>query len=601
MAGSTKNTVHELFHSMESEPEGASSTNTAQAWLDHHSRSLGFFIDGKLVVPADRPSRSLTDCKDDEDVSVCSSSSVIGFKSWSELSCSQRAKVMLRMVGVLGQLLQFYSSWAQLRDALMPSWTPLGNSVIVVPGLSSAPPALLLAELFSAAGLPAGALNVLTGSDTSFGAKVAANQNVSYVTFSGNKQDGVLLCKATAGLGVSVSVSSLLGARCPFIVFESADIDSAVDSIVQNVFNERREVHWVLCVQESVQERLVSRLRLRMSGMKSLNLRSEEERRLVEAAVQEAEQQGATLVQSCSPPPSGAHYPPTVILGSAPSSPCVVAPPPGPLLPLLTFRSNSEAVALDPSLPSPPHKRAAPAPTEVKSLDLQPPTTIIPAELPGCSLKVQAADGAVLAFCPDGGRKDVRNAVEAAVKVQPGWMKKSASARAQSLFSLAKGLEAKRRDLSASINTQTGLSLDKADEEVELSIARLNDWAAYCDKLQGGTPNPLLSMVTLLGAAISFGNAVILIPSEKNPLPALTFIQLTVALANHSVIKAIWYWGSAEGGQFLQHSCSSPLKTLLLSIQQKGGQRGRDWTHPSILEEMGRNAVQWKSVWIPTA
>ncbi|XP_034092317.1 aldehyde dehydrogenase family 16 member A1 [Gymnodraco acuticeps] len=794
MAGSTKNSVHEIFHSMESGPEGASSTNTAQAWLDHRSRSLGLFIDGKLVVPADRPSRSLTDCEGaqlcsvmvagDEDVSVCSSSSVIGFKSWSELSCSQRAKVMLRMVGVLGQhavcvsevcdvceaacppaslirLLQFYSSWAQLRDALMPSWTPrgvvlvvgsddcslqqlmikvlpalaMGNSVIVVPGLSSAPPALLLAELFSAAGLPAGALNVLTGSDTLFGAKVAANQNISYVTFSGNKQEGVLLCEATAGLGVSVSVSSILGARCPFIVFESADIDSAVDAIVQNVFTKRREVHWVLCVQESVQERLVSRLRLRMSGMKSLSLRSEEERRLVEAAVQEAEQQGATLVQSCSPPSSGAQYPPTVILGSAPSSPCVVAPPPGPLLPLLTFRSNSEAVALanhsphglaasiwteeltlaletaksvcvgsvcvnsvslsDPSLPVSPHKESGsctdggqeglyqflrpssssspPLPrSSPLSMDYSqfgsaaPPTTIIPADsastpksLPqfvggkscksvsGCSLKVQAADGAVLAFCPDGGRKDVRNAVEAAVKVQPGWMKKSASARAQSLFSLAKGLEAKRRDLSASINTQTGLSLDKADEEVELSIARLNDWAAYCDKLQGGTPslplsgsalslpealgvvgvvlpdeNPLLSMVTLLGAAISFGNAVILIPSEKNPLPALTFIQvlqasdlpaglvniitgykdqLTVSLANHSVIKAIWYWGSAEGCQFVQHSCSAPLKTLLLSIQQKGGERGRDWTHPSILEEMGRNAVQWKSIWIPTA
>ncbi|KAK1877723.1 Aldehyde dehydrogenase family 16 member A1 [Dissostichus eleginoides] len=564
MAGSTKNTVHELFHSMESGPEGASSTNTAQAWLDHHSRSLGFFIDGKLVVPADRPSRSLTDCKDDEDVSVCSSSSVIGFKSWSELSCSQRAKVMLRMVGVLGQLLQFYSSWAQLRDALMPSWTPLDISM-----LDAAP----------------------NGSES--------ERQLRHV--QRKQQDGVLLCKATAGLGVSVSVSSLLGARCPFIVFESADIDSAVDSIVQNVFNERREVHWVLCVQESVQERLVSRLRLRMSGMKSLSLRSEEERRLVEAAVQEAEQQGATLVQSCSPPPSGAQYPPTVILGSAPSSPCVVAPP-GTLLPLLTFRSNSEAVALDPSLPVSPHKESGSCTDggqEVSSshtLKLMVCTSsFVPPPLPPPSPRSSPLS---MDYSQFGSAAPPTTIIPAE---SASWMKKSASARAQSLFSLAKGLEAKRRDLSASINTQTGLSLDKADEEVELSIARLNDWAAYCDKLQGGTPNPLLSMVTLLGAAISFGNAVILIPSEKNPLPALTFIQLTVALANHSVIKAIWYWGSAEGGQFLQHSCSSPLKTLLLSIQQKGGQRGRDWTHPSILEEMGRNAVQWKSVWIPTA
>ena len=88
-------------------------------------------------------------------------------------------------------------------------------------------------------------------------------------------------------------------------------------------------------------------------------------------------------------------------------------------------------------------------------------------------------------------------------------MKKSASARAQSLFSLAKGLEAKRRDLSVSINTQTGLSLDKADEEVELSIARLNDWAAYCDKLQGGTPVRLLFILYIVYIYISVSNTVL--------------------------------------------------------------------------------------------
>lgn len=66
-------------------------------------------------------------------------------------------------------------------------------------------------------------------------------------------------------------------------------------------------------------------------------------------------------------------------------------------------------------------------------------------------------------------------------------MKKSPSARAQSLYALAKGLEAKSRDLAASINVQTGLSLEEASEEVELSIGRLSDWAAYCDKVQGGT------------------------------------------------------------------------------------------------------------------
>lgn len=55
-------------------------------------------------------------------------------------------------------------------------------------------------------------------------------------------QDGAELCKATAGLGVPVSVSACIGATCPFIVFESADIDSAVDAVISAAFKKNREV-----------------------------------------------------------------------------------------------------------------------------------------------------------------------------------------------------------------------------------------------------------------------------------------------------------------------------------------------------------------------
>ncbi|KAM9346112.1 aldehyde dehydrogenase family 16 member A1 [Symphorus nematophorus] len=798
MAGSTIKTVHDIFQSMEYGPAATSSYATAQAWLDHHSRSLGLFIDGKFVRPANRQSCSLTDakggnvcstvCAVEDDVTQCASAAVNGYKAWGGLTCSQRAKVLLRLVSVLGQhgqcvselselcgascspstlvrLLQYYSSWAQLRDTLITNWTPLGvvavvvsvdcslyslmlkvlpalamgNSVIIVPGQSNGPPALLLAQLFMGAGLPAGALNVLTGSDISLGAKVAQSPSISYVTYSGNKQDGVMLCKATAGMGVPVSVSPCIGATCPLIIFESADIDSAVDGVIETAFKKKREVRWVLCVQESVLDSVVARLRLRMAGMKCVALHSDGDRVLVEAAVQEAQQQGATLVQSCTAPPSGAQYPPTVLCGAVPSSPFVVNPAPGPLLPLMTFRSNTEAVTLgnhsphgqaasiwtedltlaletakslsvgsvwvnshsvfDPCMPVSGHKdsgtctdggqeglyqflrppsssspslpRSSPASMDYSKFGTAAAPAVIPDDsdsasspksyqqfvggkacksVSGCSVTVQSPQGgSVLAYCPDGGRKDVRNAVEAAVKVQPGWMKKSPSARAQSLYSLAKGLEAKKKDIAASISVQTGVSMDVAEKETELSINRLSDWAAYCDKVQGGAlpvpqsgsalslpealgvvgivlpdKNPLLSMVTLLGAATATGNAVIMVPSQKYPLPALAFIQvlqssdlpaglvnivtgskdqLTVALANHSVIKAIWYWGSDEGCQYLQYTCTSPLKTLCLFCQkdEEGKDGGKDWNHPLLLEEMWRNAVQWKSVWIPTA
>lgn len=55
-------------------------------------------------------------------------------------------------------------------------------------------------------------------------------------------QDGSVLCKATAGVGIPVSVSSCIGATCPFIVFESADINSAVDEVIQTAFKKKNEV-----------------------------------------------------------------------------------------------------------------------------------------------------------------------------------------------------------------------------------------------------------------------------------------------------------------------------------------------------------------------
>lgn len=67
-------------------------------------------------------------------------------------------------------------------------------------------------------------------------------------------------------------------------------------------------------------------------------------------------------------------------------------------------------------------------------------------------------------------------------------MKKSPATRSQSLYSLADLLEKKRLEIAASIQTQTGISLEEANKEVELSVSRLSDWAAHCDKEGGGIP-----------------------------------------------------------------------------------------------------------------
>ncbi|TRY98992.1 hypothetical protein DNTS_001251 [Danionella cerebrum] len=763
MAGTSSKTVHDIFQTME---YGTSSSSNATA--QKHSRALGFFVDGKYSRPADRQSQDFTDsnaavicstvCAKEEDIEPTISSSAAAFKTWSRLSCHQRAKVFLKLVSVLqrhGQcvselcelslsstsplllirLAQYYASWAQLRDTLMPEWSPqvlasddcslyflllkvlpslaMGNAVTVVSGRASSLPVLLFAQLCLEAGMPAGVLNVLTGSDAALAPRVASL--VNHLTFSGCRDSGEAVAKAVAGWRVPVSLSLSFSSVCPFIIFESADLDSAVDGVMELAFKKKRDFKWVLCVQESVLDSVVARLKLRMSGMKSVHLANESDRNDIDAAVQDAQQQGATLIQACPPTSDKGLYPPTVLCGLAPCCQAVILPPPGPVLPLMSFRSAAEGVTLghhsphgqaasiwtedlilalesakslcvgsvwvnchsvmDPALPlcgrresgnctdggreglyqflrpslSPSVPRTSPSSVNHTDFGSTPSKFLISEEF-DFSRTVLSPEGSVLAHCPDGGRKDVRNAVEAAIKIQPGWMKKSPANRSQSLYSLAASLEKRRQDLSLSIQTQTGISLEDAEKEVELSISRLYFWAALCDKDLGGTPfppqsgsaisipealgvlgvilpdsQPLLSLVSLLGPSVAMGNAVVMVPSEKYPLPALEFIQvlqasdvpaglvniitggrdqLTQAFANHSVIQGIWYWGSKEGCQFLQSSCVNPLKRLWLHCEEEQElEASRNWTssNTALQEELWRKAVVWKSIWIPTA
>ncbi|CAF87880.1 unnamed protein product, partial [Tetraodon nigroviridis] len=131
-----------------------------------------------------------TVCAEDDDISQCASSAADGYQVWSELTCRQRADVLLSCC----------------------STTAAGPS----------------SETLSSA--------------------------------AGNHWNGALLCEAAAGCGIPVSVSVCVGSSCPFIVFDTADIDSAVDGLIEAAFRTKTDVHWVLCVQERVVESVLARL-----------------------------------------------------------------------------------------------------------------------------------------------------------------------------------------------------------------------------------------------------------------------------------------------------------------------------------------------------
>lgn len=251
-------------------------------------------------------------------------------------------------------------------------------------------------------------------------------------------------------------------------------------------------------------------------------------------------------------------------------------------------------------------------------------------------------NNSVLAYVADSNRKDVRNAVECAHKAQPGWGKRAAHNRAQIVYYMAENLDQRRQEVAENLSKVSGDSIEISLKEVDDSIERLFYWAAYSDKyggtvqettLYGATvcvrepvgvigimcpdDKPLLNFVSLFAPAIVRANSVIMVPSEKNPLPALDLLQvfetsdlpggvvniltgsrdhMAKYLTEHQNIEAIWYFGSREGSAFVEHESHYNLKRTWVDYGIS-----RDWSSNecSTGEEFLYHSTQCKNIWMP--
>lgn len=166
----------------------------------------------------------------------------------------------------------------------------------------------------------------------------------------------------------------------------------------------------------------------------------------------------------------------------------------------------------------------------------------------GRSIKVADASGTVVAHTCRSSRKDLRNAVEAARSAQPKWAGASAYLRGQILYRMAEMLEGKRDELASAIAATGRVKKDAALAEVDASVDRLVAFAGWADKFPQvlGCHNPvtgpyynfsvpeptgvvgvvcpdepsLLGLVSLIAPVLCSGNAVVLLASEANPIPA---------------------------------------------------------------------------------
>ncbi|MCS7062992.1 MAG: aldehyde dehydrogenase family protein [Methylacidiphilales bacterium] len=172
----------------------------------------------------------------------------------------------------------------------------------------------------------------------------------------------------------------------------------------------------------------------------------------------------------------------------------------------------------------------------------------------GRTLPATTPDGTFLDNYAYATRKDLRDAVKACEIAQNDWAKKTAYLRSQILYRAAEMLEQRKHELIHEVARSTSVDSSTAQNEVDISIDRLVYFAGWADKYSQlfGSVNPvatshfnftipepmgvviifapelpsLLAPISLLASVILSGNAAILIPSEKYPLPSLTLAEI---------------------------------------------------------------------------
>ncbi|MBP0484411.1 aldehyde dehydrogenase family protein [Sagittula salina] len=273
---------------------------------------------------------------------------------WAQLQDSQFAGY--DPVGVIGQVIPWNFPFLMLAWKVAPALA-LGNTVVLKPAEATPLTALLFAELAQAAGLPEGVLNIVTG-DGATGALIAAHDGVDKVAFTGSTEVGRKIREATAGSGKSLTLE--LGGKSPFIVCEDADLDAAVEGVVDAIWFNQGQVCCAgsrILVQEGVADDFHARLAARLKTLrigtsldKTIDMGAvidPAQRARIAGMVDAAVAAGATLLQAEGAlPDAGSFYPPTV-LQDVPAT-CAAATEEifGPVAVSMTFRTPEEAVQL---------------------------------------------------------------------------------------------------------------------------------------------------------------------------------------------------------------------------------------------------------------
>src|SRR6202140_4092243 len=415
--------IAEKFISMEYGP-APEDPREALVWLDQHGRRLGHFINGAFQAPEQGQYFDTADPSTGEtlasvaqgsaaDIDAAVKAARAALPLWQSLTPHARARHLYalaraiqrhsRRLAVLETIdngkpiresrdldiplvaRDFYhhAGWAQFLSQEFPGYVacgvggqiipwnfPLlmlawkiapalatGNTVMLKPAEYTPLTALAFAQICQEVGLPAGVVNIVTG-DGSTGEALVKHPDVDKIAFTGSTEVGRAIRKATAQSHKKLSLE--LGGKSPFIIFEDADLDSAVEGLVDGIWFNQGQVCCAgsrLLMQESIADKLIGKIQDRMNTLRigspldkaidigAIVARVQLERiqRLVDQGIAE----GATCWQPSIPVPSrGLYFPPTLLSNVHPTSVVAQQEIFGPVLAAMTFRTPREAVEL---------------------------------------------------------------------------------------------------------------------------------------------------------------------------------------------------------------------------------------------------------------
>jgi aldehyde dehydrogenase (NAD+) len=414
--------VAEKFASMDYAPAPESRAK-ADKWLESHGGQLGLYINGEWIKPEDSgtlasyaPStgEKLIDITvaSQENVDLAIASARKAQAKWVALSGHGRARYLYalarlvqkhsRILAVLESLdngkpiresrdldiplvaRHFYhhAGWAQLIDdeyadyealgvagqvipwnfpLLMLAWKvapalAAGNTVVLKPAEFTSLTALKFAELCDEAGLPKGVLNIVTGAGD-VGAMIV-DGDVDKVAFTGSTDVGKLIRRSVAGSGKKLTLE--LGGKGPYIVFEDADIDGAIEGLVDAIWFNQGQVCCAgsrLLIQEGIADRFIEKLKARMSQLRvgdSLDkcvdvgaLIDKVQKERIEDLIKIGVDEGASVWQaSCQMPGEGVFMAPTLVTNVGMENTLLREEIFGPVLTMITFRTQQEAISL---------------------------------------------------------------------------------------------------------------------------------------------------------------------------------------------------------------------------------------------------------------